>query len=59
MSGLYNVVSDLPMSFTASLRQTIQPIYQPILDHPFNQELAQDTLAREWFQFYFDLGNYV
>lgn len=40
------------MSFTASLWQSIQPIYQAILDHPFNQELAQGTLATDRFQFY-------
>lgn len=40
------------MSFTASLWQSIQPLYQAIIDHPFNQELAQGTLAADRFQFY-------
>ncbi len=40
------------MSFTASLWQSIESIYQAILDHPFNQQLAQGTLEQERFQFY-------
>ncbi|MCF2970072.1 thiaminase II [Synechococcus sp. Nb3U1] len=39
-------------SFTAHLWQAIQLIYQQILAHPFNQELAAGTLSRERFQFY-------
>ncbi len=39
-------------TLTARLWQTIQPIYQQIVEHPFNQELAAGTLSRERFQFY-------
>ncbi len=39
-------------SFTAHLWQTIEPIYQQILAHPFNQELAAGSLSRQRFQFY-------
>ncbi|MFT0814290.1 thiaminase II [Synechococcus sp. OH20] len=40
------------MSFTTHLWQTIEPIYQQILDHPFNRELAAGSLSRQRFQFY-------
>jgi len=40
------------MTFTAGLWKTISPIYRAILDHPFNQQLAQGTLPQEQFQFY-------
>ncbi|MGQ9836706.1 MAG: thiaminase II [Cyanobacteriota bacterium] len=39
-------------SFTDQLWQAIQPIYQQILAHPFNQELAAGTLSQARFQFY-------
>ncbi len=40
------------MNFTRQLWQDIEPIYQGILQHPFNQELAQGTLDQSRFQFY-------
>jgi thiaminase/transcriptional activator TenA len=40
------------MSFTATLWQQIEPVYQAILDHPFNRELADGSLSRERFKFY-------
>jgi thiaminase/transcriptional activator TenA len=42
----------MPQSFTAHLWQAIEPIYQQILAHPFNQELAAGALSRARFQFY-------
>ena len=40
------------MNFTDMFRQEAEPIYQAIIKHPFNQELANGTLAREKFAFY-------
>jgi thiaminase (transcriptional activator TenA) len=40
------------MSFSESAWKAIEPIYKSILEHPFNQELAKGTLAKEKFQFY-------
>jgi thiaminase/transcriptional activator TenA len=40
------------MRFTNTLWKNIQPIYQSILEHPFNQEFMQGTLTQETFQFY-------
>ena len=40
------------MSFSKSAWTVIDSIYKSIIDHPFNQELAQGTLAKEKFQFY-------
>jgi thiaminase/transcriptional activator TenA len=40
------------MTFTESLWEEIAGIYQAIIDHPFNRELAQGTLAIERFKFY-------
>jgi thiaminase/transcriptional activator TenA len=40
------------MTFRETLWQAIVPIYQAILDHPFNRELAEGTLSRERFAFY-------
>ncbi len=40
------------MSFSKSAWTAIEEIYQSIIEHPFNQELAQGTLAKEKFQFY-------
>ena len=40
------------MTFSKTAWTAITPIYQSILEHPFNRELAQGTLAKEKFQFY-------
>ena len=40
------------MSFSKTAWKAIEPIYQSIIDHPFNRELGEGTLAREKFQFY-------
>lgn len=40
------------MSFSKTAWTEIMPIYKSIIEHPFNQELAQGTLAKEKFQFY-------
>jgi thiaminase/transcriptional activator TenA len=40
------------MKFTDTLWHQIQPIYNKILEHPFNQEFIQGSLSREIFQFY-------
>jgi len=40
------------MGFTALLWQTIAPIYQAIIEHPFSRELADGTLSQERFEFY-------
>ncbi len=40
------------MSFSKTAWEAIAPLYQSIIEHPFNQELAQGTLAKEKFQFY-------
>ena len=40
------------MTFSESAWGAIEPIYKSILEHPFNQEQAQGTLAKERFQFY-------
>ena len=40
------------MSFSNTAWTAIMPIYKSIIEHPFNQELAQGTLAKEKFQFY-------
>ena len=40
------------MNFSESAWGAIEPIYKSILEHPFNQELTQGTLAKERFQFY-------
>ena len=40
------------MSFSKSAWTAIEPIYRSILEHPFNRELAEGTLAKEKFQFY-------
>lgn len=40
------------MSFSKTAWTAIMPIYKSIIEHPFNQELAQGTLAKEKFQFY-------
>jgi len=40
------------MSFTTSLWNEIEPIYQKILDLPFNKELRDGTLSENKFAFY-------
>ncbi len=40
------------MKFTASLWQETEHIYQAILDHPFNRELSEGTLATARFGYY-------
>lgn len=40
------------MRFTDSLWQQIESIYQAIIEHPFNRELADGTLSRQRFEFY-------
>jgi len=40
------------MKFSEQAWAAIEPIYQSIIEHPFNQELAKGTLAKEKFQFY-------
>jgi thiaminase (transcriptional activator TenA) len=40
------------MGFTKRLWDTISEIYEAIIDHPFNRELAQGTLPAEKFEFY-------
>ena len=40
------------MNFSESAWGAIESIYKSILEHPFNQELAKGTLAKERFQFY-------
>jgi thiaminase/transcriptional activator TenA len=39
------------MRFTETLWESITDIYQAIIQHPFNEELAQGTLPREKFAF--------
>jgi thiaminase (transcriptional activator TenA) len=40
------------MSFSKTAWTAIMPIYKSIIKHPFNQKLAEGTLAKEKFQFY-------
>jgi thiaminase/transcriptional activator TenA len=40
------------MKFTEKLWKNIAPIYQAILEHPFNRELMQGKLSPERFTFY-------
>jgi len=40
------------MAFTKGLWDRISEIYEAIIDHPFNRELAQGTLPAEKFEFY-------
>ena len=40
------------MKFSEEAWGSIEPIYQQILKHPFNRELANGTLAIDKFQFY-------
>jgi len=40
------------MKFSQQAWTAIEPVYKSIIEHPFNRELAQGTLAKEKFQFY-------
>ena len=40
------------MSFSKSAWEAIAPIFKSIIEHPFNLELTEGTLAKEKFQFY-------
>jgi len=40
------------MKFSDTLWNQVQPIYDKILEHPFNQEFIQGSLSHEVFQFY-------
>jgi thiaminase/transcriptional activator TenA len=42
------------MTLSQKIWQQIQPVYQAILAHPFNQELMQGTLAAEIFAYYIE-----
>lgn len=46
------------MKFSDTLWQGVKPIYQKIVDHPFNNELAQGTLSYERFIFYMEQDAY-
>lgn len=46
------------MEFLNCLWDKIAPIYQQILSHPFNLELASGTLSREQFTFYMQQDAY-
>lgn len=46
------------MSLTNELWQTTLPIYQQILDHPFNRELAEGRLSEDRFLFYMAQDSY-
>ena len=40
------------MAFSSEAWSSIESIYQAIIEHPFNRELAEGILAKERFQFY-------
>lgn len=42
------------MSFSREMWEAIQPTYQQILEHPFNQEMIAGTLAPEKFCYFVD-----
>jgi len=46
------------MNLTNELWQTTLPIYQKILEHPFNKELAEGTLSEKRFIFYMAQDSY-
>ena len=48
----------LAMKFSDSLWEQIAPIYQRIVSHPFNVELAQGTLERDRFIYYMEQDAY-
>ncbi len=46
------------MKFLDILWQQVIPIYQKIITHPFNNELAQGTLSHDRFIFYMEQDAY-
>ena len=40
------------MDFLKELDKAVEPVYQQIISHPFNLELAEGTLAEDKFRFY-------
>ena len=40
------------MDFLKDLDESVEPIYQELINHPFNVELASGTLPEEKFRFY-------
>ena len=40
------------MNFLSVLDESVEPIYQELINHPFNVELAKGTLPEEKFRFY-------
>lgn len=40
------------MNFLQELDESVEPIYQELISHPFNLELAEGTLPEEKFRFY-------
>lgn len=46
------------MRFSHALWQQVAPIYQTIIDHPFNRELAEGVLDRGRFLFYLEQDAY-
>lgn len=46
------------MRFSESLWQKTVPIYEQILLHPFNVELAEGSLSKERFLFYMEQDAY-
>ena len=40
------------MNFLKLLDESVEPIYQELINHPFNVELAEGTLPEEKFRFY-------
>lgn len=46
------------MTFSQHLWESITPLYQNILNHPFNLELAKGTLEKKRFQFYMQQDAY-
>ncbi|MDR3623537.1 MAG: thiaminase II [Chlamydiales bacterium] len=46
------------MTFSSDLWQQTFPIYQRIINHPFNRELAEGTLERSRFLFYMEQDAY-
>ena len=46
------------MKFSDTLWQQVIPIYQKIITHPFNNELAQGTLSYDRFIFYMEQDAY-
>lgn len=40
------------MSYLDELWEAVEPVYQQIIEHPYNKELAEGTLAKDRFKFY-------